>query len=327
MRISPAPHSSCASRSASARTCLPRPPPWRPGSTATVRKWAWPPWFSSWRQATGSPSASATSIRPFSAPMISATISGSVRRPSSRSASVVHPARLASPRYAFSMSATSAGMSASVAARNVSFAESITRKPSAPAQTRFRPPVPPARAGIRGVREGCGDQIWMFSIQTMRMSEGVEWALHECLNLTWLEPGEAVTAARLAKFYELPAAYLNKQLQALARAGILESTPGPRGGFRLARRPEDITVMDVVAAIEGPESAFRCQELVRRGPGDHEGVDYRKTCSISQTMRRAELAWRRELAAVTLADLKETVETRNPTVPGEVRRGFARLKV
>ncbi|TQM66743.1 BadM/Rrf2 family transcriptional regulator [Actinomadura hallensis] len=167
----------------------------------------------------------------------------------------------------------------------------------------------------------------MFSIQIMRMSEGVEWALHECLNLTWLEPGEAVTAARLAKFYELPAAYLNKQLQALARAGILESTPGPRGGFRLARRPEDITVMDVVAAIEGPESAFRCQELVRRGPGDHEGVDYRKTCSISQTMRRAELAWRRELAAVTLADLKETVETRNPTVPGEVRRGFARLKV
>jgi len=159
------------------------------------------------------------------------------------------------------------------------------------------------------------------------MSEGVEWALHECLNLTWLEPGEAVTAARLAKFYELPAAYLNKQLQALARAGILESTPGPRGGFRLARRPEDITVMDVVAAIEGPESAFRCRELVRRGPGDHEGVDYRKTCSISQTMRRAELAWRRELAAVTLADLKEAVETRNPTVPGEVRRGFARLKV
>lgn len=70
----------------------------------------------------------------------------------------------------------------------------------------------------------------MSSIQNMRMSEGVEWAIHSCLNLTWLEPGEAVTAARMAAFYALPAAYLNKQLQALARAGILTSTPGPRGG-------------------------------------------------------------------------------------------------
>ncbi|XRQ10125.1 RrF2 family transcriptional regulator [Actinomadura welshii] len=158
------------------------------------------------------------------------------------------------------------------------------------------------------------------------MSEGVEWALHEILNLTWLEPGEAVTAARLAKYYELPTAYLNKQLQALARAGILTSTPGPRGGFRLARRPEDITMMDVVAAIEGSDGAFRCEEVLRRGPGDHEGADYRKTCSISQSMRRAELAWRRELASVTIADLKATVEKRTPDVPGQVRSGFANLR-
>ena len=54
----------------------------------------------------------------------------------------------------------------------------------------------------------------------MKMSEGVEWALHCCLNLALLEPGQAVTAARLAAFHDLPAAYLNKQLQALARAGM-----------------------------------------------------------------------------------------------------------
>ncbi|HEY8481948.1 MAG TPA: Rrf2 family transcriptional regulator [Spirillospora sp.] len=156
----------------------------------------------------------------------------------------------------------------------------------------------------------------------MRMSEGVEWALHECLNLAWLDPEETVTAARLAAFYELPAAYLNKQLQALARAGILVSVPGPRGGFRLARRPEDITVMDVVAAIEGRDPVFRCEELVRRGPGEHEGIDYRGVCPISQTMRRAELAWRRELAAVTLADLKKAVEQQNSAVPDRVRRGL-----
>ena len=70
----------------------------------------------------------------------------------------------------------------------------------------------------------------------MKMNEGVEWALHSCVNLCFI-PGEAVTAKRLAAFYNLPTAYLNKQLQALTRAGILTSTSGPKGGFQLARRP------------------------------------------------------------------------------------------
>ena len=155
------------------------------------------------------------------------------------------------------------------------------------------------------------------------MSEGVEWAIHSCVNLSWLEPDEAVTAARLAAFYELPAAYLNKQLQALTRAGILTSTPGPRGGFRLARSPGDISLLDVVTAIEGGEEAFRCEQIVARGPGEHEGVDYRRSCFVSQAMRRAEMAWRRELAAQTIADLRSTVERRLPSAPGETRTWFA----
>jgi len=47
----------------------------------------------------------------------------------------------------------------------------------------------------------------------MRMSQGVEWALHTCLNLSWLDA--PVPTSTLAAFYELPPAYLNKQLQAL----------------------------------------------------------------------------------------------------------------
>ena len=67
----------------------------------------------------------------------------------------------------------------------------------------------------------------------MRTSQGVEWALHACLNLSWLDA--PAPTGTLAAFYDLPPAYLNKQLQALVRAGILTSTPGPRGGFQLAR--------------------------------------------------------------------------------------------
>ena len=71
------------------------------------------------------------------------------------------------------------------------------------------------------------------------MGQGVEWALHCCVNMAWTPAGEAVNSARLAEFYKLPGAYLNKQLQALVRAGILASVSGPRGGFQLAQAGHD----------------------------------------------------------------------------------------
>jgi Rrf2 family protein len=159
----------------------------------------------------------------------------------------------------------------------------------------------------------------------MKMSEGVEWALHTCLNLTWLPGDQAVPAGKLAAFYGLPAAYLNKQMQALARAGIVASASGPRGGFRLARPPEAISVLDVVVAIEGVEEAFRCEELLKQGPGADPGADYRQSCLISQAMRRADLAWRRELAGQTLADLKAAVERAYPEAPGGTVDRFTAL--
>ncbi len=138
----------------------------------------------------------------------------------------------------------------------------------------------------------------------MRMSEGVEWGLHCCVTLAWMEGEGPVSTARLAASFALPAAYLNKRLQALVRAGILTSTPGARGGFQLARAPERITLMDVVAAIEGTEDAFRCQEIRRQGAGaEHPVREFGRPCGISTAMRKAELAWRRELAAQTIADV------------------------
>jgi Rrf2 family protein len=160
----------------------------------------------------------------------------------------------------------------------------------------------------------------------MRMGEGVEWALHSCLNLSWLPAGRAVPAAKLAAFYGLPAAYLNKQLQALARAGIVSSTSGPRGGFQLARSPQHITLLDVVVAIEGPDQAFRCEQLLKRGPGADPEVDYRQACLVAQAMRRADVAWRRELSGQTLADLKAAVERRHPATPSNTVERFAALR-
>src|SRR4051812_32798885 len=156
----------------------------------------------------------------------------------------------------------------------------------------------------------------------MKMSEGVEWAVHSCLNLAWVGPAGAVTATQLAAFYDLPTAYFNKQLQALARAGIVTSTPGPRGGFRLARVPEQITLLDVVRAIEGPTPAFRCTEIRQRGPGAQAPENYLLPCAIAHAMGRAEQAWQQSLADQPIADVDADVARTAPTAAETTRRWF-----
>jgi Rrf2 family protein len=146
----------------------------------------------------------------------------------------------------------------------------------------------------------------------MKMGRGVEWAVHSCVNMSWTPAGEAVNSARLAEYYQLPSAYLNKQLQALVRAGVLASVSGPRGGFHLARRPENITVLDVVLALEGPEPAFRCEGILGKIPDADPAVNHVRTCLISQTMRQAELVWRQALARQTIAGIADSMERRFP---------------
>ena len=137
----------------------------------------------------------------------------------------------------------------------------------------------------------------------MRLGEGVEWTLHCCTILALLPDGVALPAARLAEFHELPGAYLAKHLQALSKAGIIESVAGARGGYRLARPAGEISLLDVVLAVEGDEPAFRCTEIRRRGPTAVPADGYPKPCGIARAMWRAEDAWRRELAAQTIGDL------------------------
>ena len=143
----------------------------------------------------------------------------------------------------------------------------------------------------------------MLDIRIMKLSDGVEWGLHCCTLLAFLPPDGALPAARLAEFHGVPAAYLAKHLQALSRAGIVEAVPGARGGYRLARPAADITLLDVVEAVEGTAPAFRCTEIRQRGPAALPAREYRVACSITRAMHRAEAAWRAELRSQTIADL------------------------
>lgn len=137
----------------------------------------------------------------------------------------------------------------------------------------------------------------------MKLSDGVEWGVHVCTLLAVLPSDAALPAARLAEYHGVPSAYLAKHLQALARGGVLETVKGPRGGYRLARPAAEVTVLDVVEAIDGEESAFRCTEIRRRGPTAVPAREYRNPCGIHRAFTRADAAWRDELAATTIASL------------------------
>ena len=124
----------------------------------------------------------------------------------------------------------------------------------------------------------------------MKLSDGVEWGVHVCTVLAVLPPDAALPAPRLAEYHGVPSAYLAKHLQALARAGVLETVKGPRGGYRLARPPAEITVLEVVEAIEPlvghrrdadrrfvlarrGNSGQRAEEPVRARPGEADETE------------------------------------------------------
>lgn len=83
------------------------------------------------------------------------------------------------------------------------------------------------------------------------------------------EDGSYCLAKDLASRLDLPGPYLAKILQGLVQAHILESVRGPKGGFRLTRPAHRITVGEVVAALEGPNSMEGCIMGFPTCGGDH----------------------------------------------------------
>ena len=158
----------------------------------------------------------------------------------------------------------------------------------------------------------------------MKLSDGVEWGLHCCTLLALLPDDAALPASRLAEFHGVPAAYLAKHLQALSRAGIVEAVAGARGGYRLARPAAEVTLLDVVEAVEGRTPAFRCTEIRQQGPLPASGKACRRPCGIARAMYAAEDAYRASLGAVTIADLAAGVqEDAGPRVFDRVRGWLA----
>ncbi|HLO41024.1 MAG TPA: Rrf2 family transcriptional regulator [Phycisphaerales bacterium] len=161
----------------------------------------------------------------------------------------------------------------------------------------------------------------------MKHGNQVEWALHCAATLAALEPGVRLSAQALAELYEAPPKYLAKALQALSRAGLVESTSGPRGGYTLARPARDIRVIDIVQAVQGEERLFQCTEIRRKGPCRKVASScFTKTCQLASIMWSAESAWRKELEKHTLESILRSVEQEVSPVILKVVRGWVEEK-
>lgn len=89
------------------------------------------------------------------------------------------------------------------------------------------------------------------------ISQTVEYALRAVVHLAAESP-QSCTTQRLAAVTQVPAAYLSKVLQNLARAGIVQSQRGVGGGVALALEPKQLTILDVVNAVDPIERIETC---------------------------------------------------------------------
>ena len=104
----------------------------------------------------------------------------------------------------------------------------------------------------------------------MRISAKADYAVRAALELAANHDGEPVKGERLAEAQEIPLQFLEHILLELKHARLIQARRGAKGGYWLARDPAEITIADVIRAVEGPlanihENAARGAPLRRAG--------------------------------------------------------------
>ena len=112
-------------------------------------------------------------------------------------------------------------------------------------------------------------------------------------------PGRLLNATELATETRLPQPTVSKVLKILARAGLLESHRGVKGGYTLARDPEEITVTEAIVALEGPIGITEC---IDDTPGE---CSHEARCPVRGNWHRINEAIRRALDGINLAEMAQ----------------------
>ncbi len=137
-----------------------------------------------------------------------------------------------------------------------------------------------------------------MKIVTTRRSD---YGMRAAVCLAGNDPEVLVTAAEISREMGIPQGFLHQVLQSLQRGGLVRSTAGRRGGYTLTRSPEDISVLEVLEALEGPLDLGEC--ALRGGPCRWDDV-----CALHEVWSAGRSAFCDRLAASTLADVARVDE-------------------
>ena len=146
-------------------------------------------------------------------------------------------------------------------------------------------------------------------------SASVEYGLHCLLYLVDASGNAKASSNDLAEFQGISPSYVAKLFTQLKTAGLVRSIEGAQGGYQLARPAQDITVLDVVEALEGEKPLFQCKEIRRQCAlfdSLPPGWATKGVCSIHAVMLEAESRMKQSLANHTLADLSQRVDRKAP---------------
>lgn len=140
----------------------------------------------------------------------------------------------------------------------------------------------------------------------MTFKKSTRYALYAALEMARAGADDPVTVNRVAERYSISTAVLAKIFQQLVRAGLAESTRGVRGGYRLAGKPSELTVLGVIDAFESPRAPERCLLAER----DSEGCADFTACRVRRLFEEVDETARCTYASVTL----ETLAGNRPSV-------------
>lgn len=148
-------------------------------------------------------------------------------------------------------------------------------------------------------------------------SAGVEYGIH-CLIFLVGDGGETREASvrDLAELQGVPLDYLAKIFTKLAKSKLVVATEGVRGGFKLSRPSDEISLLDIVNAIDGQKLIFDCREIRGRCAlfdGSPPAWALDGHCSVHAAMMTAQKRMEEALAQQTILDLARKVGRKSPT--------------
>ncbi|MCA1833527.1 MAG: Rrf2 family transcriptional regulator [Actinomycetota bacterium] len=134
----------------------------------------------------------------------------------------------------------------------------------------------------------------------LRFSLRTEYGLRALMELGRRRGEGPVPAREIARNQNIPLRFLEHQLAALHKAGLVDSFRGAGGGCALARDPQDVSLAEVIEVLEGPLSAMFCLD-----PHDEATCPKDHACGLQELWSRVEAAVRDVFTHTTLADLVE----------------------